>query len=406
MANERQDDANSSSVEEWPKRTPPTIDLQATDVSKDADAKAEAGAESASTDERVGDDESKPKAASGALGTVLAPVSGAAAALAVLAGAWFGGLVGQPPLPLPPAVSPTQFDNVAANVGDLTARLSRIEVSAAKAPGTDPALLARADALEKTINAARSDLTALKSQAASTATALNDLKAAAPPGDGAASVNLAPLTERLTRLEQTTQALSAELAARKAQAAGDVNVRRLVVANTLESAVQRGAPYADALAGAKQMAPDAALLAPLDGFAAKGIPSDAAYLREIVQVLQQIAASNAAKASDAAKVAADKALASEGVLERVQSSLSKLVRIERADKPAAQSGSQTSIASLEALARRDDFASVRRDLARLPQADAAPVQAWIKAVNARDAALAAAQQFSAQSLAAVMKSGQ
>jgi hypothetical protein len=406
MANERQDDANASSVEEWPKRTPPTIDLQATDVSKDTEVKAEAGAEAAPSDEKVSDDQPKPKTASGAFGTVLAPVSGALAALAVLTGAWFGGFVGQQPQPSPPSVSPTQFDNVAANVGDLTARMSRVEASAAKAPGTDPALLARADALEKAIAAARNDLTALKSQAASTATALNDLKAAAPSGDGSAPVNLAPLTEKIARLEQTTQALSAELAARKAQSADDINVRRLVVANTLESAVQRGAPFVEALAAAKQMTVDAALLAPLDAFAAKGIPSDTAYLRDIVQVLQQIAASNAAKASDASKVAADKASASEGVLERVQSSLSRLVRIERADTPAAPSSGQTSVASLEALARRDDFAAVRRDLAKLPQADNPQVQAWIKAVNARDAALAAARQFSAQALAAVTKSGQ
>lgn len=403
MANERQDDANSSSVEEWPKRTPPTIDLQATDVSEDAEARKDTDAPA--DDKASGDDQTKPKVTSAALGTVLAPVSGALAALAVLAGAWFGGWVGQQPSPTPPSVSPAQIDNVAANVGDLTARMARVEASAAKAPGADPALLARADALEKAVNAARSDLTALKSQASSTATALNDLKAAAP-GDGAASVNLTPLTERLTRLEQTTQALSAELAARKAQAAGDVNVRRLVVANTLESAVQRGVPFSEALAAAKQMAPDAALLAPLDAFAAKGVPNEATYLREIVQVLQQIAASNAAKASDAAKAATDKASSSEGVLERVQSSLSKLVRIERSDKPAAPSSGQASVTSLEALARRDDFAAVRRDLAKLPQADNPQVQAWIKTVNARDAALAAAQQFSAQSLATVMKSGQ
>lgn len=406
MANERQDDANASSVEEWPKRTPPTIDLQATDVSKDAEDKAEAGAEAASSDEKVIDDQPGPKAATGALGTVLAPVSGALAALAVLAGAWFGGLIGQQTQPSSPSVSTTQFDNVAANVGDLTARMSRVEASAAKAPGADPALLARADAVEKAINAARGELTALKAQVSSTVTALNEMKAAPPSGDGGASVNLAPLTERITRLEQTTQALASELAARKAQSADDINVRRLVVANTLESAVQRGAPYVEALAAAKQMTADAALLAPLDAFAAKGVPSDTAYLREIVQVLQQIAASNAAKASDAAKVAADKASASEGVLERVQSSLSRLVRIERSDKPAAQSSGQTSTASIEALARRDDFAAVRRDLAKLPQADNPQVQAWIKAVNARDAALAAARQFSAQALAAVTKSGQ
>ncbi|WP_051443972.1 COG4223 family protein [Afipia sp. P52-10] len=408
MANERQDDPGASPVEQTPKRAPPTIDLAATDVSGDASAQPNesgtddhADAEQASAPQPGG--ETPGGQGRGSVRTILAAVSGAVASLAVIAAAWFGGVVG-PSQPAAPAISSAQFDKVAAEVGALTSRLSHIEANAAKpaAPAQDAALLSRAAALEKDVGAVRDDLAALKTQAASTASALNDLKTA-PAASERASVNLAPLTERLARLEQTAQSLSAELAARKTQAGGDINVRRLVVANALETAVLRGVPYTEALNTAKQVAIDASVLAPLDAFAAKGVPSDTAYLREIVQILRQLTAGGEAKA--VATNAADKPATGEGVLGRLQSSLSKLVRVERTDAPAAQGASQPLVASLEASARRDDFAAVRRDLAKLPQADDPQVQAWIRSVDARDAALAAARQFSAQALSAVGKSG-
>ena len=56
--------------------------------------------------------------------------------------------------------------------------------------------------------------------------------------------------------------------------------------------------------------------------------------------------------------------------------------------------------------RRDDLAAARNDVAGLPQASAPQVQAWLKSVDARAAALAAAQKFSAEALAAFGKSGQ
>jgi hypothetical protein len=409
MANERQDEAGSPAGEERPKRPPPTIDLNAADVSDDTQTTQDANNTAAPSAEQADATDAAPRPRTGGrwLGALIAPLSGALAALIVTALLLFGGLISLPQ-PVQPAVSPGQLDKVATDVGDLTTRLTRVEANAAKAgtPAADPALLARAGALETSVRAMRDDLAGLKAQAASTASALADLKSTPVAGDSASLPNLAPLIERLTRLEQTAQTLSTDLAARKV-APDDANVRRLVVSNTLEAAVQSGAPFANALAAAKPFAVDPASLAPLEAFAAKGIPNDTVYLREIVAILRQVASSSVAKTAETAKVDAAKAPANAGVLDTLQAGLSKLVRIERSGAtPAAQGGGAALVASVEASARRDDFAAVRRDLAKLPQVDNPQVQGWIKSVDARDAALAAARQFSAQALAAFTKSGQ
>jgi hypothetical protein len=52
------------------------------------------------------------------------------------------------------------------------------------------------------------------------------------------------------------------------------------------------------------------------------------------------------------------------------------------------------------------LAATRQDLAKLPQAADPQIQAWIKSVDAREAALAASQKFSTEALAAFGKSGQ
>ena len=79
------------------------------------------------------------------------------------------------------------------------------------------------------------------------------------------------------------------------------------------------------------------------------------------------------------------------------------VRLERdTGAPAAAS----SPLARERSVRRDDLAAARSDVAALPQAADPQVQAWLKSVDARATALAAAQKFSAEALAAFGKSGQ
>lgn len=390
MTDDRKDEAPAGSAEEWPKRAPPTIDLEASEVS--GDTRAAAG-----FSQRL-------SAAAAGLGALLlwvvAPLGGAVAALLVLAAFWAAGTIGPQQQADQPAVSVAQFDNVAANVGDLSARIARVEAAAkAPAPAADPALAARTDAVERSLGAAREEVGRLNAQLRALTASVNELKAA--PRDGAAgsapAPDLGPLNERLSQLEDTTRALSAELR-KPAAPAADVNVRRLAIANTLEGAVRRGEPFAAALAAAKQVAADANVLSPLDAFAAGGVPAEASYLREIVPVLQRIADANAAKAKSADAGTA----AGEGILDRLQSGVTKLVRVERDTGATAR----PSPLSVERAVRRDDLAGARGEIANLPQAADPQVQTWLKSVDARTAAFDAVQKFSAEALAAFGKSGQ
>jgi hypothetical protein len=211
------------------------------------------------------------------------------------------------------------------------------------------------------------------------------------------------LDQRLTLLEDATRRLATELAKAPAASADDINVRRLVVANALDAAVRRNEPFASALAAAKQVATDPAALAPLDAFAARGIPTEATYLRDIVPILQRIADGGDAK-SKQNDVSAERQGA--GVLDRLQAGLAKLVRIERDSGPVAGKDDPPSPAAVASAARREDLAAARQDVAKLPQAADPQIQAWIKQVDAREAALSASQRFSAEALAAFGKSGQ
>jgi hypothetical protein len=391
MTDDRKNEAPAGSAEEWPKRAPPTIDLDSSEVSGDTRTATESSQRSSEAGAHMRD--LWPK--------LVAPLAGAVAGLLVVAALWAAGFIG-PQQTIQPAVSVAQFDNVAANVGDLSARVARVETAAAKAPApaSDPALSARTEAMEKSLAAARDEVTRLNAQLRALTASVNEVKAM--PRDGTAAVapapDLAPLNERLTQLEDATRTLSAEQR-KPAAAADDIKVRRLVVANTLEAAIGRGEPFAVALAAAKQVAADPNALAPLDAFAVRGIPSEQNLLREIVPVLQRIADANAAKAMP---VDADKS-AGGSILDRLKSGVVNFVRLER--DTGASAAASSSLAR-ERSVRRDDLTAARSDVAALPQAADPQVQAWLKSVDARGAALAAAQKFSAEALAAFGKSGQ
>jgi hypothetical protein len=396
MTNDRKDEAPAGSAEEWPKREGPTIDLDASDVSGDTLASGGTNAAGTFFQRMKG---GLSGAGSRVLPILAALIGGAVAALLVLAAFWGSGLIGEQQA-VQPAVSPSQFDNVAANVGDLSARVARVETAAAKspppAPAPDPTLAGRTEALERSLATVRDEVGKVNGQLRTITSSLNELKAMPRDGAVAAVPDLGPLTERLARLEDATRALAAD----RKPAADDINVRRLVAANTLDAAVRRGEPFAAALAVAKQVAADPNSLVPLDAFAARGIPAEATYLRDIVPVLQRLADGNVAKA----KPADAESSAGTGVLDRLKSGAAKLVRIERDAGPVTAAAPAASASP--AAVRREDLAAAKKDVASLPQAADPQVQAWLKSIDAREAALAASQKFSAEALAAFGKSGQ
>ncbi|MDB5654000.1 MAG: hypothetical protein JWQ94_1613 [Tardiphaga sp.] len=372
-----------------PRRAPPTIDLPASDVTSAtagpalteppsepvaAEVPEETAAESIAdpvTDEPMAPRAKRP--------SVLIPAaSGAIAAALVLGAAWLAGWPG--------SAAPEPQDT--AVLDELSARVAKVEARPV-APATavaaaDPALATRLDALEKSLASLRSDLAAAKTQSASAAAAVNDLKSAP-----AAAVDLSPITERLGQVERAAGALKTEAAQQSAKPADDRPLRRVVAASLLDTAVRQSEPYAAALAAAKPLAEDASRLKPLDGFAATGVPNAATLSRELLALLPKLAppAEPATTGS---------------FIDRLQAGAAKLVRIERTDAVAGDD--RGAVASRAAAAvRRNDLAEAKRELMTLSPADRAIVQPWLDRVDARDAALATSRQFAADATAALSK---
>jgi hypothetical protein len=414
-------DGESAAGDGARKREPPTIDLTASEVSDSAraeqqssDAQASAAPEDAEAPPPKKED-TRPRAAS----LVWPVIAGAVAAVAVLGAAH---LAGWPPAPAPVAQSASD-GATRVDVDALGARLAKIEADVAKpapAPAADPALASRLGALEKSVAALRDDLAAARAQTDKTTAALDALKAApaAAPVAVAALPDVSAIEERLGRIERDTAALAAKTetpapvaqsapdaaakadvdalgarlakieseAAKPAPPTDDPRLRRVAAATLLESAVRDGAPYADALAAAKAAAADPSALAPLDPFAATGLPTAAALCRELLGLLPKSAPKQEAPPSS-------------NMLDRLRQNAMKLVRISRVDAPADDGA----LARVTAAAKRDDLDAARREAKQLAPAERAPLQAWLDKADARDAARAAARQFAADAMAALSK---
>jgi hypothetical protein len=373
------------------KRPPPTIELTAAEVSEGAGAEQSSSDEAASAAPEAAasppaKEDKRPRAAS----LFLSVIAGAVAALAVLGAAHFAGW---PPVPAPVAQSALDVATK-ADVNALGARLAKIETDAAKPappPATDPALATRLGALEKSFAALSDELAAARAQAEKTAAALDVLKAAPPPAAPIAVATLpdvSAIEDRLGRIERDTAALAAksEAPAPAPQPPADnPRLRRVAAATLLESAVRDGTPYVDALAAAKASADNASMLAPLDAFAAGGVPGAPALCRELLGLLPKSAPKQDTPPSN--------------LLDRLRHSAMKLVRVSRVDATA----DDAALARVAAAAKRDDLEAARREVKQLAPAERAPLQVWLDKADARDAARAAARQFAADAMAALAK---
>ncbi|MGY2810260.1 hypothetical protein [Bradyrhizobium sp. USDA 4506] len=414
MAEERPDDPGSS-PDSRPKRAPPTIDLQATEISsepskaegaeeaaKEADQDAGKASADAATPEAEpqGDAapqaEPQPETASAAPDAeparpvspwVVAPVSGAVAAALVIGVGWLlGWPVVQPvPAPLPNAA-----------IDQLGTRLSALESKAGRpvAAAADPAATARLEALDKSIAALRTELAATRAQSDKLAAAVNDAKAA--PRDGAAAADLSGITARIDKVENAVKAQGAAIARQdgkiadtKAEAkADDVPLRRVVAASLLDVAVRHGDPYASALEAAKALSDDAEVLKPLATFATSGVPSPNALCRELIEIVPKLA-----------PPPPEAAAASAGLVDRLKAGASTLIQIERTDGTGTDRGSI--VARVTSAALHNDLALTERELKSLPPADRTAAQAWLARVDARRAALDASRKFADNAMAAL-----
>src|SRR3954471_10680332 len=334
------------------KREPPTIELEASEVSSET-PKAESGARadqepSGPSPEAASEPISRP-ASRPVSPWAIAPISGAVAATLVIAVGWVLGW--------PAVQAPTPVPQVnAAAIDDLTARIAGLETKTGK-PATDPAAAARIEAMEKSLAALRGEITATRAQADKLAAVLNDVKST--PRDGAApAIDLAAINERIARIENAARTQDTEIAQQGAKIADikiadakpadakpvdDVPLRRLVAAALLDVLVRIGDPYVAALNATKSLADNADTLKPLEGFAASGVPNVNALCRELLTIVPKLS-------PPPDNVAATGG----GIVDRLQAGAAKLVRIQRADAVGDDRGSI--VARVTAAALRNDLA--------------------------------------------------
>jgi hypothetical protein len=382
MDEDRPEDPSQPPVGDRPRRDPPTIDLEASEVSEVSEPVkgTEAGVQ--------------PKQPIGRTSAILvSAVAGALAAALVMAVAWG---VGWPGETAAPPVNPQANASAQANAGaidTLAARVSDLETRTAKpqAPPTDPVLAARLEAVEKSLASLRAEVAGVRAQSEKLTADLNAVKSA--PREVVASPDIAAINERLGEIERATRAESAQIAQAANKPADDIALRRVVAASMLDASVRQGEPFPAALAAAKALAPDPQVLKPLDGFAATGVPNPASLSRELLTLVPKLSPPPPQNSTTGT-----------GIIDRLQAGAAKLVRIERTDAVGNDRGAI--VARVTAAALRNDLSDARHELNSLAPGDRAAAQAWLDKANERDAALAASRQFAAEAMAALASPSQ
>ena len=386
MVDDRPEDTGSLPDSDRPKRAPPTIDLEASEVTTEAAPASDATPPEAAAETAASPDVPPPAPVSP---WVVAPVSGAVAAALVIGVGWMLGWPAIQPASAPPA------PQLSAAIDGLTARVAGLEPKVGK---PDPAAAARTEALEKTVAALRAELAATRAQGEKLASAVNEVKSA-PRGDGTASPDLSGVDERIAKIESQMRTQGAEIAqqgstladTKAAKPADDMALRRLVSGALLDVQVRIGEPYPATLATAKALAPNPDDLKPLDRFAEKGVPNANRLSSELLALVPKLQPA----------VQQNNATTGTGIVERLQAGAAKLVKIERTDTAGSDRGAV--VARITAAALRNDFNEARRELKTLEPDDRAAAQSWLERADARDAALAASRQLATDAMAALAK---
>jgi hypothetical protein len=397
MVEDRPEDTGSLPDSDRPKRAPPTIDLEASEVTTEAAPASDATPPEAAAETAASPDVPPPAPVSP---WVVAPVSGAVAAALVIGVGWMLGWPAIQPAstPLAPQLNAAAIDDLAARIAGLETRIGKPAASAA-----DPASTARMETLEKSLAALRGELATSRAQSEKLASAITEVKSA-PRADGAPAPDLSAIDARIAKIESAVRAQAAEIAqqgskiadskAADARPADDLPLRRVVAAALLDVLVRTGDPYSAALAAAKPLAPNADALKPLDQFAASGVPNAGKLAGELLTLVPKL---TPAAPQDAPTTGS-------GIMDRLQAGAAKLVKIERTDTAGTDRGAV--VARMTAAALRNDSNEARRELKTLAPADRAAAQAWLDKADARDAALAASRQFAADAMAVLAKPAQ
>jgi hypothetical protein len=402
-----------SEPDSTPRRRPPTIDLTATEVEAEKPAAAQEPSQEPATQPATADapgssgqqtDKPAPGRPRSSVKTAVAGiVAGAIAVVTIGAGLWFGGYVPPGLLPVSPNAQPPNSSAIA----EISARLNKIEGAIATQqkpvppPQLDPALASRLAAAEAAAKSLSDSLTALTRRvddaAAAAQNALAQAKSASTAADAAKSAaqtsvarsDLDALAARIAALESTTKTLADDL--KHETATADDRAARLAVATeALRATVERGAPYPAELAAAKSLGADPSATAPLEPFAAAGVPAARALAHELASL------------APALQQAAEPAASNSSFLSRLESNAQHLVRITPVDAPPGDDPASV-VTRINVDATHADIAAALADTAKLPDAAKPLVAAWVEKAQARNAAIAASKKLAADALAALSK---
>jgi hypothetical protein len=398
-----------SSEEDHPaaesQRRAPTIDLQAREIEPEAQHQQADKPEAAD----VKADDVKPdgvkaddvKTEEAAMATSSQP--GVMRSILPMTGAGLvGGLIGAATIALGPMLAPPahndravlsrvsaveqQMRELAARVGtagadidELTSRLAKLESAlAARQGGPDTDLTNRLSSMEGEIKAlAESVSIAQRRTDESLALARQGAEQA-----GTATAGLDKLSQRIAGVEQ-------ELAKRIPAQPVDRPARLLVAATALVAPLQRGEPFGPELSALRALGANSQELAPLEPFAATGLPNAQALGRELSALVP-------------AMLAASGTPAHEGFLQKLQANAERLVRIQRIEE--VQGNDVGAVLSrIAGDAERGDVSAALAELGKLPPQVRAPAEAWIKKAQAREGALASARALRTEALAGLSK---
>ena len=372
MADNTLDDAGTSPEAGRPRRAPPTIDLEASEVTASTESAADKS------------DDKRPSWSSVALHPFwVAAVTGAVTAVLVIAVAWAVGWPAETPRP----VAETNTSAIEA----FSSRLTEVEGRVSKPAVPDAALSSRLEALEKSLAGLKTDIAGARAQSAKIATDIEAIKST-PPASVASPVppDLSGIEGRLAEVERAVRAENESIAQATSRPADDVALRRQVVASMLDLSVRQSEPFPEALKAAQALAADPQMLKPLENFASLGVPNPANLCRELLTLVPKLEPPATANATTGT-----------GIVDRLQAGAAKLVRIERTDS--VGNDRSAIVARVTAAALRNDVSEARRELNSLSPADRASAQGWLDKTAERNAALAAAHRFAAEAMAALAK---
>jgi hypothetical protein len=193
------------------------------------------------------------------------------------------------------------------------------------------------------------------------------------------------LSARVAALEAAIAALQNELAANPA---GDQATRLAALTTSLRLAVESGNSFTAELNDVKSVIKDPQVLAPLQPFAASGVPSAAQLSHDLSALVPTLLQ------------AADTTLATGSFLSRLEAHAEHLVRIRPIDAPSGDEPTSV-ISRIEREAARGDVADALAEFSKLPAPVRAPAEDWIKRAQQREAAIASARTISADALSAL-----